>query len=82
MSVESVQLSAASGAGNTALVLARPLFTIPMMTASVASERDLLNQLPSLPRVYDGAYLAPLYFCGAATVASAMFYGHIEFAWG
>jgi hypothetical protein len=48
----------------------------------VAAERDLLNQLPSLPRVMDGACLVWLYFAGAATAAASNFYGGIEVGWG
>lgn len=81
-SVQSVTLSAASGAGTAALVLARPLLTLPLTTVSIAAERDLINQLPSLPRVYDGACLTWLYFAGAATAASTNFYGSVEMAWG
>lgn len=80
--VASVTMSAASGAGTVALCLARPLLTLPLTTASVAAERDLLNQLPSLPRVVDGACLVWLYFAGAATGASTNFYGAVEFGWG
>ena len=80
--VASVTMSAASGAGTMALCLARPLFTLPLTTASVAAERDLVNQLPSMPRVIDGACLVWLYFAGAATGANTNFYGSLEFAWG
>lgn len=81
-SVQSVQLSAASGAGTAALVLYRPIFTIPLTTATVASERDFVNQIPSLPQIKDGACLTWLYFAGAATAASTNFYGSVEFGWG
>lgn len=81
-SVQSVQLSAASGAGTAALLLYRPITTLPLVAASIASERDLLNQLPSLPRIYDGACLTWLYFSGAATAANTNIYGSIESAWG
>lgn len=81
--VASVKFDVASGsAGAFALVLARPLIQIPVTTASVLSERDLLNQLPSLPRVIDDACLTWLYFAGAATAASSNFYGSVEFGWG
>jgi hypothetical protein len=80
--VASVTLSAASGAGTAALVLCRPIMTIPLTQVSVATERDLLNQIPSLPRIYDGACLTWLYFPGAATAASTNFYGSLEFGWG
>ena len=81
-SVQSVTISATSGAGVGCLVLAKPLLTLPITTVSVAAERDLVNQLPSMPRVVDGACLTWLYFAGAATAASTNFYGGVEFAWG
>lgn len=79
--VATVTFSAAN-TGTGALCIVRPLLTLPITTASVAAERDLVNQLPSLPRVVDGACLAWLYFAGAATAASTNFYGSMECAWG
>jgi hypothetical protein len=80
--VASVTFSAASGAGAGALCLARPLLTLPLVTAGVVSERDLLNQLPSLPRVYDGACLVWLFYAGATLGASTNFFGSMDFVWG
>ena len=79
--VASVTFSAAN-TGTGALCLARPLLTLPLTTVSVSAERDLLNQLPSLPRVMDGACLTWLYFAGAATGANTNLYGAVEFGWG
>lgn len=79
--VATVTFSAAN-TGTGALCLARPLFSLPLTTTSVAVERDLVNQLPSLPRIIDGACLTWLYFAGAATGASTNFYGSTDFAWG
>jgi hypothetical protein len=79
--VATVTFSAAN-TGTGALCLARPLLTLPLTTVSVAAERDLLNQLPSLPRVMDGACLTWLYFAGAATAQSTNFYGAVEVGWG
>lgn len=81
-SVQTVTISAASGAGTAALALYKPLMTIPLTTAGVASERDFLNQIPSLPEIKDGACLTWLYFAGAATAASTNFYGSLEKGWG
>jgi len=81
-SVQSLTLSASSLAGTASLVLARPLFSLPITTVGVGAERDLLNQLPSLPRVFDGACLTWLYFAGSATGASTNFYGSIDTVWG
>ena len=79
--VATVTFSAAN-TGTGALCLARPLLTLPLTTVSVSAERDLLNQLPSLPRVMDGACLTWLYFAGAATGANTNLYGAVEFGWG
>ena len=81
-SVQSVTISAASGSGVGALVLAKPLATIPITTLGVMGERDLMNQLPSLPKIVDGACLSWLYFAGAATAAASGISGAIECAWG
>jgi hypothetical protein len=80
--VASVTLSAASGAGTAALVLAKPIMTIPLMAAAIASERDFVNSLPSLPEIKGGACLTWLYFTGAAAAANTNFYGSLEFGWG
>ena len=76
------KLSAASLAGTAALGIGRPLCTIPLFTTSVLTERDLLNQLPSLPQVQDGACIVPLLYAGANVAASTNFYGSLETAWG
>jgi len=80
--IQTFQYSVTHTSGTTNIVLCRPLLTLPMTTVGVASERDLLNQLPSLPRVYDGACLVWLMYAGAATPVSSAFYGHLDFAWG
>lgn len=81
-SVQSINFSATHTSGVANLVLCRPLLTLPMTTIGVAAERDLLNQVPSLPRVYDGAHLCWLMYAGAATPVNSAFYGHLDFAWG
>jgi hypothetical protein len=80
-SVQSIQLSAASGAGTAALVLARPIITIPLVAASIESKIETINQIPSLPQIKDGACLTWLYFAGAATAAATNIYGSIETGW-
>lgn len=80
--VSNVTFTVASAGGIGALVLCKPLATIPLVTASVAAERDLLNQLPSLPQVKDDACLTLLHFAGAATNATSNIYGAVEFGWG
>lgn len=82
-SVQSVTLSAASGTASTAaLVLVKPLAQITLSVAGMMSEKDLLNQIPSLPIIKDGACLTFLWGAGAATAASTTFAGGLEFVWG
>jgi len=81
-SVEQFNYNVTHTSGTTNLVLCRPLLTLPMTTIGVAAERDLLNQIPSLPRVYDGACLTWLMYAGAATPVTSAFYGHLDLAWG
>jgi len=81
-SVQQFNLSATYTSGVLNLVICRPLLTLPMTTVGVAAERDLLNQVPSLPRVHDGAYLSWLMYAGAATPVNSQFAGHIDVAWG
>jgi hypothetical protein len=81
-SVQSITIQTSMTSGFLTLVLCKPLFTLPLTTVGVAAERDLLNQLPSLPQIQDGANLQWLYFAGSATPTSAPFYGHIDFGYG
>lgn len=81
-SVENIQLSATYTSGEFSVGLVRPLLTLPITTLGVAAERDLMNQMPSLPRVYDGACLIWLLYSGVATVTNNAIYGHLDFANG
>lgn len=75
--------AAASGSASTAaLVLARPLFQITLGVASLMVEKDLLNQIPSLPIIKDQACLGVLIGAGAAVAASTTFAGQVESVWG
>ena len=81
-SFQTAQLSAASGSASTAaLVLVRPLFSITLGVASLLGEKDLLNQIPSLPIIKDQACLGVLLGAGAAVAASTTFAGQTDFVW-
>lgn len=79
--VATVTMSAAN-TGTFALCLARPLAQITLGVATIYHEKELLNQIPSLPIIKDGACLTWLYTAGAATAASTTFMGHTEVVWG
>lgn len=81
-SIQSINLSATMTSGCINVVLCKPLLTLPITAQGVASERDLLNQLPSLPRIYDGANLQWLIYAGAATPVNSAFYGSLDTVWG
>jgi hypothetical protein len=72
----------AANTGTFALVLARPLASITLSVAGLMTEKDLLNQIPSLPQVKDGACLGFILGAGAAVAASTTFAGQTEFVWG
>lgn len=80
--VDNVQISVSYVSGEFSIGLCKPLIVMPMTTIGVASERDFMNQLPSLPRVYDGANLQWMIYHGANTPTNSAFYGHIDFGNG
>lgn len=80
--VNSVTISSSYVSGEFSIGICAPIMMMPMTTIGVASERDFMNQLPSLPRIYDGANLVWLIYHGAATPTNSAFYGHMDFAWG
>lgn len=81
-SIQSINFSASMSSGVMNLIIAKPLLVLPLTTQGVAAERDLLNQLPSLPRVFDGANLQWLMYAGAATPVNSAFYGAFDTVWG
>lgn len=74
--------TAYTGSGVLGLALMRPLLDIACPVTGMWSERDLVNQLPSLPRVHDGACLTWLKFSTGATTNNSPFTFSIDFGWG
>jgi hypothetical protein len=82
LSVQKVKLSAGMGAGVCSLVLCKPICTIPLLTINQYQERETIFQVPSLPRIYDGACLQFLVCLGAATATTtSSIFGDIVFGW-
>lgn len=79
--VATVTMSAAN-TGTFALVLCKPLAQISLSVLGLMTEKDLLNQIPSLPEIKDGACLTWMWGAGAATAASTTFAGGIECVFG
>lgn len=80
-SIEGIRNSTSYVSGTYCVALYKELARFPVTTLGVAAERDFLNQLPSLPRVYDGAALYFVIGSGAATPANSAFSGHLDFVW-
>jgi len=78
-SIEGIRNSTSYVSGTYCVALYKELARFPVTTLGVAAERDFLNQLPSLPRIYDGAALYFVIGSGAATPANSAFSGHLDF---
>ena len=74
--------TAYTGSGVVALCIARPLLDLAIPVSGMWSERDLVNQLPSLPQVMDGACLGWLLYSTGATTNNSPFTAAIDFGWG
>jgi hypothetical protein len=88
-SVQTWQQSAANGTASafTNLVLAKPIMELQLTTQFLLSERDMLNQFPSLPLIQEAdatrnACLSWIAYAGAATPAATNFFGVNRYAWG
>lgn len=81
-SIQSINLSASYVSWEFSVGLCKPILTLPLTTIGIASERDLMTQVPSLPQVQDGANLIWLYYSGTATPVNTAYFGHLDFAWG
>jgi hypothetical protein len=77
--VSTVNVATAAAAGQIAVILLRPLVTIPII-ANTWNERDLVLQLAALPRVYDGASLALMQLATATTATNH--WGQVRLAYG
>ena len=80
-SIQTIQNSTSYVSGEYSVGLCKPLLTLPITTLGVAAERDLVNQLPSMPKIEDGANLVWLMYSGAATPVNSSIYGHLDIGW-
>jgi hypothetical protein len=80
-SIQQIQNSTSYVSGEYSVAVCKPILDIPLTTLGVAGEREFASQLPSFPRVYDGAALYWLLYSGAATPANSAFYGRVDWGW-
>lgn len=79
--IDSIRNDASYGAGEYCVALIKEITEIPISTLGLAAERNLLTEMPSLPRIYDGAALYWIYGSGVATPASSAISGTLNFVW-
>ena len=84
-SIQSLTLSggtAYTGSGVLAVCLVKPLADISIPVSGMWSERDLVNQINSLPKIADGACLAWMVFSAGATTNNSPFTFALDVGWG
>jgi hypothetical protein len=79
-SVQSITFMASNG-GLATLVLARPITTMMTREPGAWAEFDFIKDKPSIPRIYDGAFLNFLVM-PSATIAAIPIIGEITTIWG
>lgn len=71
-----------TGTGAAVLHLVKPLWTLPIPASGAYSMTDFVNQLPSLPKIVDGAYLKFLLFQTGATTNNMPIMVQFDYAYG
>lgn len=74
--------SAYTGSGQLVLHLVKPLWQMPIPASGILTERDFVNQLPSLPKIPDGACLRFLLFQTGATTNTSPVIVAADYGWG
>lgn len=77
--IDTIQNSVSYVSGEYSVALIRVLGKFPLSTLGLAAERNFKYELPSLPRIYDGAALYWLWGSGVATPVSSAFSGSLNF---
>lgn len=79
--INTIQNSVSYVSGEYSVALIKEIARFPISTLGLASERNLIFEFPSMPRIYDGAALYFLVGSGVATPANSAFSGILTFAW-
>lgn len=80
--ITSYVINSGSTTGTVCFFLVKPLMAIPLLDTYIATERDLVVQMPSMPRVYDDAHLGWIVQNGSAMNTSAVLQGMLGMGWG
>jgi len=79
--IDTIQNSISYVSGEYSVALIKEIARFPLSTLGLMAERNFLYEMPSLPRIYDGAALFLLVGSGVATPASSAFSGHLDLVW-
>jgi hypothetical protein len=79
--IDTIQNSVNYVSGTYTVGMFKELARLPITTAGVAAERNFRFEVPSMPRIYDGAALYWVYISGTTTPANAAFSGHLDVVW-
>jgi len=79
--INTIQNSTSYLSGTYSVALYKELARLPITTTGVAAERNFRFEVPSMPRIYDGAALYWVYISGTTTPANAAFSGHLDIVW-
>lgn len=74
--------TAYTGSGQLVLHLVKPMWQIPVPASGILTERDFVNQLPSMPKIPDGACLRFLLFQTGATTTTSPVMVAADYAYG
>lgn len=67
--------------GEYTVALIKEIAEVPLSILGQTTMENLITELPSLPRIYDGAALYWIWGSGVATPASSAFSGTLNFIW-
>ena len=79
--IDTIQNSISYVSGTYTVALYKEIGRFPVTTLGVAAERNFRFEVPSMPRIYDGAALYFLLGSGVATPANSALSGHLDFVY-
>lgn len=79
--VNTIQNSTSYVSGEYTVALIKEIAEVPLSILGQTTMENLITELPSLPRIYDGAALYWIWGSGVATPASSAFSGTLNFIW-
>lgn len=79
--INTIQNSTSYVSGEYTVALIKEIAEVPLSILGQTTMENLITELPSLPRIYDGAALYWVWGSGVATPASSAFSGTLNFVW-